>query len=96
MREDKVMKLKLQGLVVPNSDSMKPAKSLIPDKYNNRMELKKNKKINYFTKSILELRYQVFSEEDVSSCANITAAAEKLIVWNKSLPTYRKGDEVYI
>ena len=30
------------------------------------------------------------------SCANITDAAEKLIVWHKELPTYREGDVVYI
>ena len=32
----------------------------------------------------------------MSSCANITAAVENLITWHKALPTYRKGDEVYI
>ena len=43
--EDKVMKQQQQGLAVPNSDSVNPAKSFIPDKYNNRTELKKLKSI---------------------------------------------------
>ena len=40
MREDKVLKWQQQGLDVSNSDSVNPAKSFIPDKYNNQMELK--------------------------------------------------------
>ena len=56
MREDKVMRRQQQGLAVPNSDSVKPAKSFIPDKYKNQMELKTLKRINYSTKAILELR----------------------------------------
>ena len=60
------------------------------------MELKKLKREKYFTNALLELRAQGFSEEEVSSCANITTAAEKVIVWHKALPTYREGDEVYI
>ena len=71
------MKLQQQCLAVPNSDSMKPAKTFIPDKYNNCMNLKKLKRVKYFTKAILELRVWDFSEEEVSSCANITAVAEK-------------------
>ena len=50
MREDKFMKQQQQDLAVPNSDSVKPNKPLIPDKYNNRMELKKIERIKYFTK----------------------------------------------
>ena len=74
------MKRQQKGLAVPNSDSVKPEKSFIPDQYNNLMELKKLKKINYFNKELLELRSWGFSEEEVSSCANITATVEKLIV----------------
>ena len=58
--------------------------------------MKKLKRIKYFTKSLLEIRAWVFSEEEVSSCANITAPEEKLIVRHKALPTYREGDAVYI
>ena len=50
IREDKFMKRQKLGLAVPNSYIMKPAKSLVPDKYNNQMELKKLKRIKYFTK----------------------------------------------
>ena len=75
---------------------MKIAKTFIPDKYNNRMELKKLKRIKYFTKSLLELRTWGFSEEEVSRYANITSAAGNLIVWHQSLPTYIEGDSVYI
>ena len=96
MREGTVMKQKKQGLAVINSDSMKPAKPFIPDKYINRTKLNKFKKIKYFTKALLEIRDWGFSEEEVSSCANITAEVEKLIVWHKALTTYRKGDKVYI
>ena len=46
MREVKFLKLQQQDLAVPNSDSVKPAKSFIPYKYNNRMKLKKLKRIN--------------------------------------------------
>ena len=60
------------------------------------MNLKKLKRIKYFTKALLELRARGFSEEAVSRCANITAAVEKLIVWHKELPTYIEGDELYI
>ena len=80
MREDKVIKRQQQGLSFPNSDSVKPDKPFIPDKYNNRMNLKKLKRINDFTKAPLELRGRGFSEVKVSSCANIVAAVEKLIV----------------
>ena len=83
MREDKVMKRQQQGIAVPNSDSVKTDKSLISDKYINQMELKKLKRIKYFTKSLLELRALGFIEEEVSSCSNITAAAEKMNVWHK-------------
>ena len=75
---------------------MNPAKSFIPDKYNNHIELNKLNRIKYFTKSILEIRAWEFSEEGVISCANITSAEEKLIVWHKELPTYKEGDTVYI
>ena len=44
----------------------------------------------------MELRAQVFSEEEVRSCANITATVQNLIVWHKALPAYREGDVVYI
>ena len=60
------------------------------------MELNKIKRINYFTKSLLELRDGVFSEYEVSICANIKVAVENLILWHKALPTYREGDVVYI
>ena len=56
MREDTVMKRQQRGLAVPNSDIMNPEKPLIPYKYNNRMNLKKLNRIEYFTKALLELR----------------------------------------
>ena len=90
------MKLQQWGLAVPNSDSVKPAKPFIPDKYNNRMNLKNLKRVKYFTKSLLELIAWGFSKEEVRRYANITDAVEKLIVWHKALLTYREGDEVYI
>ena len=96
MREDKVMKRQQQDLAVPNSDSVKPNKPFIPDKYNNRMELKKIERIKCFTKELLETKAQGFSAEEVSRCANITSALEKLIFWHKQLPTYREGDVVNI
>ena len=68
------MKLQQRGLSVPNSDSVKPDKPFIPDKYNNSMDLKKLKRINDFTKAPLELRGRGFSEDKVSSYENITAA----------------------
>ena len=80
MREDTVIKLQQQGLAVPNPDSVKLSKPFIPDKYINFMKLEKLKRIKYFTKALLELRARGFSEEEVSSCANITATVEKLIV----------------
>ena len=83
------MKRQQIGLDVPNPDSMKPANSFIPDKYINRTELNKIKRIKYFTKALLELRAQGFSEEEVSICDNITDAVEKMIVCHKALPTYR-------
>ena len=36
------MKLQQRGLSVPNSDSVKPDKPLIPDKYNNSMKPEEN------------------------------------------------------
>ena len=44
IRENKVMRIQQQGLAIPNSDSVKPAKPFIPDKYNNWMEMKKLKR----------------------------------------------------
>ena len=88
MSDDKVMKQQKQSLSVPNSDSVKPAKPLILDKYNNHMSLKKLKRINYFTKALLELRAWGFSEEEVSIFSNITAAVDNLIVLQKALPPY--------
>ena len=58
--------------------------------------MKKLMRINYFTKAILEIRDWWFSGEELNSCANITAAVENLIVWNKALPTYIEGDMMYI
>ena len=58
--------------------------------------MKKLKSIKYCIKALLELRARGFSEEEASSCANITAALEKLIAWHKALPTYREGDAVNI
>ena len=69
-----------QGISFPNSDHANPDKPFIPDKYNNHMNLKKLKRIKYFTKATLELRGRGFSEEKVSICANITAEVENLIV----------------
>ena len=82
MREDTFMKLKQQGLAVPNSDSVNPDKPFIPDKYNIRMNLKKLKRIKYSTKSLMELRAWGFSEEEVIRCVNIIAAEENLIMWH--------------
>ena len=45
MREDTVMKRQHRGLSVPGSDSANPPKKIITDKYNNRMNPKKLKKI---------------------------------------------------
>ena len=44
MREDKVAKQQQQGLAFKKPDSVKPAKPFIPEKYNNRIELKKIKR----------------------------------------------------
>ena len=96
MREDKFMKRQQQGPTVPNLDSVKTAKSFIPDKYNNRMELNKLKRMKYFTKALLDLIGRVFSEQEVGSCFNIKSAVEKLILWHESLSTYREGDAMYI
>ena len=96
MREDTVMKRQHQGLAVKKLDSVNPTKKFITDKYNNLMNLDKFKRINYFTKELLELRAWGLSEQDVISYYNNTSAVEKLIVWHKALPTYREGDQVYI
>ena len=45
IREDKVMKLQQQGLAIPNSDSVKPAKPFITDKYKNCMNPNKIERI---------------------------------------------------
>ena len=90
------MKQQQQGISVTNSDIVNPAKPFIPDKYNNRMNLKKLKRIKYFTKALLELIARVFSEEEASRCANVTAAVEKLNVWHKEIPTYIAVDVAYI
>ena len=58
------------------------------------MELKKLRRVNYFTKALLELRSREFIKYDVSSCANIAAAVEKLILWYKAMPTYKEGGAV--
>ena len=60
------------------------------------MNLKKLKRINFFTKALLDLRAWGFSEEEVIISANNTAAVEKLNVWHKSLTTYIAVDAVYI
>ena len=78
-----------RGLDVPNPDSMKTDKVFIPDKYNNRTELRNIKRVKYSTTVLLELRAQGFSDEVVSICANITATVKKMIVCHKALPTYR-------
>ena len=77
------MKQKQQGLSVPNSYSAKTAKPIIPDKYNNCMNLKKLKRIKYFAKALLELRAWSFSEEEVIIFANITAELENMIMFHK-------------
>ena len=58
------MKQQKQSLAVPNSYNVKPAKPFIPDKYNNNIELKKLKRVNYFTIALLELRSWGFSENE--------------------------------
>ena len=90
------MKQQQQGIAVPNSDSVNIDKPFITDNYNSRMNIKKPKRIKYFTKSLLELRSQGFSEEEVIIGDNITDAVEKLIVCHKSLTTYIEGDTLYI
>ena len=90
------MKQKQQGLSVPNSYSAKTAKPIIPDKYNNCMNLNKVKRIKQITKELLALRAWGFSKQEVSRCANITSAVENLIVCHKELSTYRECDAVYI
>ena len=44
----------------------------------------------------MELISWSFSEEEASSCSNIPAAVEMLVVWHKAMPTYIEGDSVYI
>ena len=53
MREYEFTKRQQQGIVVPNPDNVNPAKPLIPEKYNNQMEMNKIKREKYFTKEIL-------------------------------------------
>ena len=89
MRVEKFMKRQQQGLDVPNSDSVKPAKLFIPDKYKSKTEPNKLKRIKYFNKALLETRAWGFSEEETRICANITAAVDNMIVWHKALPTYK-------
>ena len=90
------MKQQKQSLAVPNSYNVKPAKPFISDKYNNNIELKKLKRVNYFTTALLELRSWGFSENEGISCTNIKTTVEKLTVWHKALPTYRESGDVYI
>ena len=71
-------------------------KPIIPYKLKNNMELNKIKRKKYFTKALLELGAQLFSEEEVRSCVNITYVADKLIVWDKELHTYIEGDAAHI
>ena len=59
------------------------------------MELKKKNDF-FFTKALLKLRTQGFSEEDVNACANITAVSDKIVMWNKLLHTYREFYIMYI
>ena len=63
MREDKVMKLKQQGLDITNSYIVNPYEPFIPYKYNNCTELNKLKRGAYFNKALLELRYWGFIEK---------------------------------
>ena len=56
---------------------MNPEKRFIPEKHNNQTELNMGK---YFTKELLKVGSRGFSEEAVSSCANNTAAVDKIIV----------------
>ena len=51
--EDKSAKRQQQGLTVPKTDSFKPPKPLITDKYKNRMYKKKLNRINNFNKELL-------------------------------------------
>ena len=44
MREDKAVKRQQQGIAGSNPDSVKPAKTLIIDKYKNIIELNKIKR----------------------------------------------------
>ena len=60
------------------------------------MELKKPKRGKYFTKALQELGAQGFSEEEVSSFANITVVVDYLIMWHKEMNIYIEGDTVYI
>ena len=46
IRENKIMKIQQQGFAIPNSDSLKPAKPFIPDKYTNLMEQNKPRRGN--------------------------------------------------
>ena len=58
--------------------------------------MKKLKRIKYSIKALLELRARGFSEDEVRSCANITASVDNMIVWYKALTTYREGCAMYI
>ena len=44
----------------------------------------------------MELGARGFSEDEVSSCANITSEVEKIILLHREINTYREGDAVYI
>ena len=88
--EDTVMKRQQQGPAVPNSDSVKPSKPLIPDKYNNRMNLKKLKRIKYSTKALLELRAQGFSEEELAAVPILQLQRRSLLCDTKHCPLIEK------
>ena len=75
---------------------MNPDKPSIPEKDNNKTDLKTLNSKKYFTKALLELGAQGFSEEEVSSCANIITEVDKLIVGYKQIQTYIEGNTVNI
>ena len=77
------MKQQQQGISVPHPDNRITDKPLITENCNNQMELKKVKRGKYFTRDILELGAQRFSEGEVRICASITAEVDKIILRHK-------------
>ena len=91
-REAKVAQRIAKNLPVPDISKIEPAEAYVPDKLKGSMDLKKMKKTKYYLKVKQELKERGYTDAQVDTLPNVTAAVNLLTEWAMQQQDWREGE----